>query len=60
MSHALPFALAGVSAWRQQPWFLTPIGLHEARHVFAPLMIVAGVNAKALQEFMGHASVTFT
>ena len=34
--------------------------LHEARHTFASLMIAAGVNAKALSTFMGHASVTIT
>jgi integrase len=39
---------------------LEPIGLHEARHTFASLMIAAGVNAKALSSYMGHASVTIT
>jgi integrase len=39
---------------------LEPIGLHEARHTFASLMIGAGVNAKALSAYMGHASVTLT
>jgi len=39
---------------------LTPIGLHECRHTFASLMIAAGVNAKALATYMGHASVTIT
>jgi integrase len=39
---------------------LTPIGLHECRHTFASLMIAAGVNAKALSTFMGHASITIT
>jgi integrase len=33
---------------------------HECRHTFATLMIAAGVNVKALQTFMGHASVTIT
>jgi integrase len=37
-----------------------PIGLHEARHTFASVMIAAGVNAKALSEFMGHASIAIT
>jgi integrase len=36
------------------------ITLHEARHTFASLMIAAGVNAKALATYMGHASVTIT
>ena len=39
---------------------LTPLGLHEARHTYASLMIAAGVNAKALSTFMGHASITIT
>ena len=33
---------------------LADFGLHEARHTFASLMIDAGVNAKALTEYMGH------
>jgi hypothetical protein len=37
-----------------------PIGLHEARHTFASLMIAAGVNAKALSTYMGHSSITIT
>jgi integrase len=45
-------------AWRAAG--LTPIGLHESRHTFASLMIAAGVNAKALAVYMGHASVTIT
>jgi len=44
---------------------LTPIGLHEARHTFASLMIAsmpeAGkFNAKVVQELMGHASIAET
>lgn len=39
---------------------LQPITLHEARHTFASLMIAAGVNARALCAYMGHASVTIT
>src|SRR5438046_207742 len=39
---------------------LEAIGLHECRHTFASLMIAAGVNAKALSTFMGHASITIT
>ncbi|HJR50235.1 MAG TPA: tyrosine-type recombinase/integrase, partial [Gemmatimonadales bacterium] len=44
--------------WRRAG--LAPIGLHEARHTFASLAIAAGVNAKALSVYMGHASVTIT
>jgi integrase len=39
---------------------LQAIGLHECRHTFASLMIAAGVNAKALSTFLGHASVMIT
>ncbi|MHB8660065.1 MAG: tyrosine-type recombinase/integrase [Solirubrobacteraceae bacterium] len=39
---------------------LKPVTLHECRHTFATLMIAAGVNAKALQTFMGHSSITVT
>ena len=45
-------------AWRAQG--LAAITLHECRHTFASLMIAAGVNAKALQTFMGHSSITET
>ena len=44
--------------WRRAD--LEPIGLHEARHTFASLMIAAGVNARALTTYMGHSSVTTT
>jgi integrase len=33
---------------------------HECRHTFASLMIAAGVNAKALSTYMGHANVSVT
>lgn len=46
------------AAWRRAR--LEPITLHEARHTFASLMIAAGVNARALCSYMGHASVTIT
>jgi integrase len=39
---------------------LEPIGLHECRHTFASLMIAAGVNAKALSTYIGHASISIT
>jgi integrase len=45
-------------AWRRAG--LDTITLHEARHTFASLMIAAGVNARALATYMGHASVTIT
>jgi integrase len=34
------------------------VTLHEWRHTFASLMIAAGVNAKALSTFMGHANIS--
>lgn len=45
-------------AWKRVG--LESITMHEARHTFASLMIAAGVNAKALATYMGHASVTIT
>jgi len=36
------------------------ITLHECRHTFASLLIDAGVNPRALQEFMGHATIEET
>jgi len=47
-----------IAAWGKKD--LESIGLHEARHTFASLLIAAGVNAKALSTYMGHASVTIT
>jgi integrase len=48
--------LRAETAWEAEK--LEPIGLHECRHTFASFMIAAGVNAKALSTYMGHASVT--
>ncbi len=42
------------------PDLLWPITLHECRHTFASLLIDAGVNPKAIQEFMGHATIEET
>jgi integrase len=39
---------------------LEPVGLHAARHTAASVMIAAGVNVKALSEFLGHSSITIT
>ena len=36
------------------------ITMHEARHTFASYMIAAGVNAKALSAYMGHANISIT
>lgn len=45
-------------AWKSAG--LNRITLHECRHTFASLMIAAGVNAKALSTFMGHANISIT
>jgi integrase len=45
-------------AWRRAG--MNPIGLHEARHTFASTLIAAGVNAKAITTYMGHASIQTT
>ncbi len=37
-----------------------PPTLHECRHGYATLMIAAGVNVKALSNFMGHANIRIT
>jgi integrase len=58
-----PFSNQSLSQRAARHWRnagLEPIGLHECRHTFASLMIAAGVNAKALSTFLGHASVTIT
>jgi integrase len=59
----VPFDGGAVAERAQRAWRraeLEPIALHEARHTFASLMIAAGVNARALATYMGHASVTIT
>jgi len=62
-SDGTPFATGTVSQRANKAWSvagLKPITLHECRHTFASLMIAAGVNPKALQTFMGHATITVT
>lgn len=39
---------------------IPPVTLHECRHTFASFAIAAGVNAKALSTYMGHADVGIT
>jgi integrase len=53
-----PLSKRAASAWRKAG--LERITLHECRHTFASLMIAAGVNAKALSEFCGHANISIT
>jgi integrase len=57
------WAVAAVGAFLQGRSLalpLEPIVLHEARHTAASVMIAAGVNVKALSEFLGHSSITTT
>ncbi len=47
----------------REPWEaagLPSLTLHEARHTFASYAISAGVNAKALSTYMGHANIAIT
>jgi integrase len=46
------------NAWKAAK--LERVTLHEARHTFASYMIAAGVNAKALSSYMGHANISIT
>lgn len=59
----VPFDLSSTGNRAKRAWArakVQPIGLHEARHSYASLMIAANVNAKALATFMGHSSITIT
>jgi integrase len=62
-SETLPFDNRSLARRAEKAWKaagLTPIGLHELRHSCASMFIAAGVNAKALSTYLGHASVTIT
>lgn len=39
---------------------LERLGFHEGRHTFASIAIAAGLNAKTLSTYMGHATITIT
>jgi integrase len=45
-------------AWKTAK--LDAITFHEARHTFASMLIAAGVNAKAISTYLGHASINVT
>jgi integrase len=45
-------------AWKEAK--LNRVTPHDGRHTYASLMIAAGVNAKALSTYMGHANITIT
>jgi integrase len=62
-SQETPFQPSNLWRRAQRAWTragLEPIGLHEARHTFASVLIAAGVNAKAITTYMGHASIQTT
>jgi integrase len=57
----LPFHPGELTERADRAWTdLDRITLHECRHTFASLMIAAGVNAKALSTYMGHANISIT
>jgi len=59
----LPFVPSTLRSRALRAWevsALEPITLHEARHTFASLLIDSGTNPKAIQEFMGHSTITET
>ncbi len=43
-----------------EPQGIGSVSLHDCRHTYASLMIAAGENAKALQTYLGHSSITTT
>jgi integrase len=45
---------------RWTPGSVEGITLHECRHTYASFAIAAGVNAKALSTYMGHANISIT
>jgi integrase len=59
----VPFTPNMLQRRADQAWAeagLERITPHSCRHTFASLMIAAGVNAKALSTFMGHAKIGIT
>ena len=56
--NSTPLAKRAERTWNR--YGLRRITLHECRHTFASLMIAAGVNAKALSSYMGHANISIT
>jgi integrase len=62
-AEAAPFAPMAIHKRAKRRWKekeLEPITLHECRHTFASLLIDAGANPKAVQEFMGHSKIQTT
>jgi integrase len=59
----VPFSASSLYERAHRAWKrvgLRAVCLHDCRHTFASLMIAAGVNAKALSTFMGHATISIT
>src|SRR3989440_10592897 len=62
-SEYAPFAGTSTIVRANEAWKaanLQRVTMHECRHTFASLMIAAGVNAKALSTYMGHATIGIT
>ena len=62
-SEYAPFAGTSTTVRANEAWKaanLQRVTMHECRHTFASLMIAAGVNAKALSTYMGHATIGIT
>jgi len=60
---ARPFGSTTVVARARRAWKqagLQPIGMHEARHACASLMIAAGLGVKTVSTYMGHSTITIT
>lgn len=58
-----PRTICQANVRARRPWAaadLPALTLHGARHTFASLMIAAGVSAKALCTYMGHAAISTT
>jgi integrase len=56
-----PFNPSAVARRAKARWhFMEHVGLHQARHTFASILIAAGVNAKILSTVMGHSSIEVT
>jgi integrase len=63
VSAVSPFMIATAIYQADRAWKaagLKRITMHECRHTYASLMIDAGVNAKALSTYMGHATISIT
>lgn len=59
----IPFAYWGTCSRAIRLWTaagLERITLHQCRHTFASLCIASGLNAKAIQVYMGHSSIEIT